>query len=194
MNVLVIPEDFRKDRYMLQPMIGAMLEHLGKPYAKVEVCTDPLLGSVNQALRWERVEEILERYPMVDLFLLCVDRDGVETRAESLRHLENRAKERLGSSRSLLGENAWQELEVWVLAGHELPREWRWSEIRREIHPKEEYFEPFATSRGLDEEPGGGRRTLAQEAARQYKKRIRKRCPEDIVGLEARVADWLEAR
>lgn len=119
---------------------------------------------------------------------------GVETRAESLRHLENRAKERLGSSRSLPGENARQELEILVLAGHRLPRGWRWPDIRREIHPNEKYFGPCATSRGLDNEPEGGRRTLAQEAARQYKKRVPTRCPEDIVGLESRVADWLGAR
>lgn len=41
MNVLVIPEDFRKDQYMLKPIIEAMLKAKGK-MVKVRVCQDPL--------------------------------------------------------------------------------------------------------------------------------------------------------
>jgi hypothetical protein len=52
----------------------------------VRICTDPLLGGVVQALRWERIEEILDRYRgMVDLFLLRVDRDGEQAREHTLR-------------------------------------------------------------------------------------------------------------
>ena len=77
MRVLAIPEDFRKDQYILQPILSALLEAAGKPKARVRVCTDPLLGGISQALRWERIVEILDRYRgMVDLFVLCVDRDG----------------------------------------------------------------------------------------------------------------------
>ena len=80
MNVLVIPEDFRKDQYILKPILQALLRASGRPNAKLQICQDPLLAGVDQALRWERIAEVLEMYPMVDLFLLIVDRDGVSTR------------------------------------------------------------------------------------------------------------------
>jgi hypothetical protein len=53
-NVLVIPEDFRHDQYILKPIIKAMMTAVGRPRAIVKVCNDPLLGSVNEALKWER--------------------------------------------------------------------------------------------------------------------------------------------
>lgn len=190
MRVLVIPEDFRKDQYVLKPIVEAMLRHLGTARATVVVCQDPRLGGVGQALRWERIQEIVSRYKgMVDLFLLCVDRDGEAGRRAALDRIEERAIEVLPQGRLLLAENAWQEIEVWVLAGHELPSEWSWQEIRAEINPKERYFLPFARSRGLLDEPGEGRRTLGREAASQYR-RIRTRCPEDVAGLEERVRRW----
>jgi hypothetical protein len=60
-RVLVIPEDFRKDQYVLEPIITKMVESVGRN-GKVIVCRDPLLGGVSQALRWERMEEIIVRY------------------------------------------------------------------------------------------------------------------------------------
>jgi hypothetical protein len=194
MNVLVIPEDFRKDRYVLEPLVEAMMGAIGKGRAKVKVCTDPLLGSVDQALNWRRIEDILQRYQgMVHLFLLCVDRDGQARRRASLDDIERRATAYLSAGRLLLGENAWQELEVWVLAGHDLPSDWVWREVRQEIHPKEAYFEPFAKRRGLLDAPGGGRKTLGLEAARRYD-RIRQLCPEDVAALEDRIRRWLEPK
>jgi hypothetical protein len=92
MNVLVIPEDFRKDQYMLKPIVEAMMKEVGKPKARVRVCQDPLLGGIDQALKWERIEEIINRYKgMVNLFLLCVDRDGKAARKASLNKLEQQA-------------------------------------------------------------------------------------------------------
>lgn len=74
---------------------------------------------------------------------------------------------------------------AWVLAGHKLPRDWNWQEIRAEINPKEIFFDPFARQCNLSDEPGGGRKTLAQEAAKKYN-RIRRRCQE-LAELEERV-------
>ncbi len=192
MNVLVIPEDFRKDQYMLKPIFMAMMKEVGKPNAKVRVCQDPLLGGVNEALKWERIQEIIERYKgMVNLFLLCVDRDGKSGRKIVLTNLEQQAGNILTSGRLLLAENAWQEIEVWVLAGHDLPSDWNWQVIRDEVNPKETYFLPFATQRKLLDAPGEGRKTLAEEAARRYE-RIRQLCPEDIADLEDRVRLFVE--
>ena len=62
MNILVIPEDFTNDQNALQPIIEAMMAAIGKPKAKVKVCTDPRLGGVEQALKWEKIQPILDRY------------------------------------------------------------------------------------------------------------------------------------
>ena len=50
MKILVIPEDFRKDQYILKPIITAMMAKLGKPRTKVMVCQDPLLGGITLTL------------------------------------------------------------------------------------------------------------------------------------------------
>ncbi len=191
MKILIIPEDFRKDQYMLKPIIEAMMQELGKPKAKVKVCQDPLLGGVDQALKWERIKEIIQRYPMVDLFLLCVDRDGKAGRKKRLEEIEQHSKSVLAKGKVLFAENAWQEIEVWVLAGHNLSTEWNWQVIREEINPKETYFIPFAEAKNLLISPGEGRKILAKEAAKQYK-RIRQLCPEDIENLEKRVQSWIQ--
>ena len=154
--------------------------------ARVDICTNPLLGGVDQALKWERIEKIIEQYRWtVDLFLLCVDRDGNPHRRQILDNLEEQAVNILKTGKRFLAENAWQEIEVWVLAGHKLPSSWKWQDIRAEIDPKEHYFLPFAEQRNLLDEPGQGRKTLAQEAAGQYS-RIRQRCPE-VAALEQRI-------
>ena len=185
MNVLVIPEDFRKDQYMLKPIIDAMMKARGKE-ARVRICVDPLLGGIDQALKRERIKEIIEWYRgMVDLFLLCVDRDGIKTRRKKLDLIEKTALSLLGGGQAFFAENAWQEIEVWVLAGHKLPVAWRWEEVRSDLHPKEKYFLPFAKNRKLLDTPGEGRKILAREAAKNYG-RIRQLCQE-ISGLEERI-------
>ncbi|ACY16590.1 hypothetical protein [Haliangium ochraceum] len=187
-NVLVIPEDFRKDRYVLKPIITEMMRGLGVR-ARVRVCSDPLLGGLGEALKWERISEILERYQgMVRLFLLIVDRDGDERREAKLRELETRARGFLRrADRVFLGENAWQEVEVWLLAGlKDLPKAWQWSEVRAERDPKERFYDDYARKRGLQDSPYEGRAALANEAAKNYL-RIRKLCPDDVAALEQRI-------
>ena len=193
MKVLVIPEDFRKDQYMLKPIIKAMMSNLGKTKAQVQVCQDPLLGGVNEALKLENILAIIEQYRgKADLFLLCVDRDGKEGRKQALNKLEQEAAKILTSRQSLLlVENAWQEIEVWVLAGYDLPSEWKWQEVRQEEHPKERYFIPLAKQQNLLETPGEGRKIMAEKAAGNYK-RLRQLCPEDLLNLEQRIKDWLD--
>jgi hypothetical protein len=194
MNVLVIPEDCRKDEHILQPIIEAMMHSLGKGKARVRVCTDPILGGVGQALRWERVQEIITKYQgMVQLFLLCVDRDGLPGRREALERIEQEALEFLREDRQLLAENAWQELEVWLLAGLDLPSEWECTAVRQEVHPKETYFLPLVEQRGLLDHPFEGRKTLAREAAAHYR-RIKSRCPEDIANLDGRIRAWTKRK
>ncbi len=192
MNVLIIPEDFRKDQYVVKPIIKKMFAEIGKPNAKVEVCQDPLLGGIGEALKRSRIQEVLSmNRGMVDVFLLLVDRDGVEGRRQSLDNIERKAAEYLQESRVLFGENAWQEIVVWAIAGQDLPDDWSWKRIRNEIHPKETYFEPLTRSRSLIHEPGEGRKTLGREAAANYSS-LRSRCKKDLGKLEERLSGWLE--
>lgn len=192
-NVLVIPEDFRKDQFVLKPIIEQMMRWIGVT-ARVKVCMDPLLGGVEQALKWDRLEEILKRYKgTTQVFLLVVDRDCVAGRRASLDALEARAAAYLGApSRAFLGEAAWQELEVWVLAGQtDLPTKWAWADVRRECDPKERYYDAYARQRELLDAAYEGREVLAKEAARNYQ-RIRKLCQEDVLALEERIKSALE--
>jgi hypothetical protein len=122
--------------------------------------------------------------------LLLVDRDNEPDRRSRLDNLERSAAEILPRTRSFMAEHAWQEVEVWGLAGcTDLPRAWEWQSVRAERDSKEQYFVPYAELRGLQSEPGGGRRTLGREAANRYN-RIRRRCPE-IASLETRILDWI---
>jgi hypothetical protein len=187
-RVLVIPEDFRKDEPLLKPILEKMLEACGRR-AKVRVCKDPLLGGVREALKWPRIQEILDRYQgMVDCFLLIVDRDGLAGRKESLEAIEREAARFLKSSKSqFFAENAWQEIEVWALAGlTDLPRSWTWKSVRAEANAKEAYFERYVREKGLTAAPFGGRLRLGQQAGQNYP-RIRKLCPEDVAELEKRL-------
>jgi len=189
MKVLVIPEDFRKDQYILKPIIEAMFQTIGLRRANVRVCQDPLLGGISQALKWERISEILDLYrSYVDVFLLIVDRDGEPGRRVALDNLEQKAKEHLAAGRFFLAENAWQEVEVWIMAGHDLPKGWAWRDIRQERDSKEAFFLPFAKERNQLDGPGQGRKTLAQQAAANYR-RVRALCPEDIAALEERLKE-----
>ena len=90
MNVLVIPEDFRKDQYILKPLFERLFRSFRKGRrARVRVCQEPALGGIGEALKSERILEIVSRYEgMTEIFILCVDRDGVATRRRRLDRLE----------------------------------------------------------------------------------------------------------
>jgi len=186
-RVLVIPEDFRKDEHLLLPILGKMLEAAGRK-AQVRICKDPLLGGVGEALKWSRIREILDRYRgMVECFLLIVDRDGHLDRRKRLDDLEQEASRFLDSDQRFFAENAWQEIEAWVLAGMtDLPGSWAWKAVRAEANVKETYFEPYVRQRGLTAQPFGGRMWLGPEAAKNYP-RIRRLCKEDVAALEERL-------
>ena len=189
MRVLVIPEDFRKDQYMLKPILGRLFRTLGSPNARITVCQDPLLGGVGEALKSERLSEIVERYPMADMMILCVDRDGIAGRRQRLDQIE---VEFGAANATFLAECAWEELETWVLAGLQLPNEWRWADVRAEVSVKEVYFDELARRRNVAAGPGGGRKRLGEEAAQRIGA-IRQKCPEDFDDLARRIASALAA-
>jgi hypothetical protein len=185
-NVLVIAEDFRKDQYILRPVVQAMMAAVGKPRASVIVMTRPLLRGVAQVLDVGTLRDrVLAAYPMVHLFLLIVDRDADPNRRRALGSLEERLRGSLKPGSCFIAQCAWQELEVWALAGSRLPADWKWAEVRAEAHPKEVYFAPFVKGSGALG-PDGGRAALGEEAAARLK-RVAQRCPE-VAHLQARVS------
>jgi hypothetical protein len=182
-NILVIPEDFRKDQYLLKPLFLRLLSDIGKAKIRLQVCQDPLLGGIGEALKTERLQEIVQRYDgMTDIYILCVDRDGATGRRHRLDQIEHE----MAPGRAFLAENAWEELETWTLAGLDLPPDWRWADVRAATHVKEAYFEPLARVRGVMDGPGGGRRALGEEASRRIAA-IRQKCPEDFDSLARRL-------
>ena len=188
MNVLVIPEDFRKDQYLLKPLFHRLFRALGKPNANVDICRDPLLGGVGEALKSERIAEVVAQHGgMTDILILCVDRDGEIGRRQRLDQIEGE----FGGDRVFLAENAWEELETWTLAGLRLPTEWRWQDVRAEVHVKEHYFNVLAQRRGVANTPGGGRKVLGKQAARQITD-IRRKCQEDFDALANRLAEEMD--
>jgi len=186
-KLMIIPEDFRKDQYILKPIFKRLVADLGKPRTFIEICQDPLMGGVEMAMKEEQLRAVFERHPMFDLFILCVDRDGKENRRQRLNDLE-----RIFAStpRLFIAEHAWEELETWLLAGLTLPKDWSWQAIRRDISVKEQYFTPLAQERGFATAPGEGRKPLGEEAARNIAA-IRAKCPEDFDALAQRLASLL---
>lgn len=180
MKVLIIPEDFRYDQYILKPIFNRLFKSIFNRNVKVRVCTDPLLMGVDQALSLGRLREIIDQYPMHDLFILCVDRDCMENRRNRLEQIEHEFGSRF------LAVDAWEEIETWALAGLSLPNSWRWTDVRGECHVKEHYFEPFARMRGASDGPGGGRKALGDEASRNIHA-IRQKCLEDFDNLAQRL-------
>ncbi len=184
MRVLVIPEDSRKDKFILEPLFKSLFRSLGKRNTRIQVCEDPVLGGIGEALKLQHITEIFEAYKgMITIFILCVDRDGDEGRRQRLDQIEGEFKD---TQRVFLAENAWEEIETWVLAGLNLPRDWRWSDVRAEIQVKENYFEPLVDLRNLSAAPGGGRKPLAEEASSRINA-IRQKCREDFDALARRL-------
>ena len=125
---------------------------------------------------------------MTDIFILCVDRDGVTNRRRGLDRLEKK----FGTGRTFFAENAWEEIETWLLAGMDLPEDWRWQDVRVEVSIKEKYFNPLAKQRDVVDTPGEGREVLGKEAARNIPA-IRQKCPEDFDALAQRLATFINA-
>ena len=122
---------------------------------------------------------------MTDLIILCVDRDGITGRRQRLNDIE------IEFGATFLAENAWEEIETWVLAAMmDLPSGWLWADIRGEVQVKETYFDPYVIQRDLASTLGGGRKVLGEEASRRVRI-IRQKCPEDFDILAQRLQSTL---
>ena len=184
MRVLVIPEDSRKDKFILKPLFESLFRSMNKPKIRIQVCEDPVLGSVDEVLKSSRIAEVVSRHRgMIHMFILCVDRDGKVGRRQRLDQIESE----FGGSRIFLAENAWEELETWVLAGLDLPVNWDWQTVRAEVHVQGELLRAsHSPIRRYPIPTGAGRRTLGEQAARRIGA-IRQKCPEDFDSLARRL-------
>ena len=195
-NVIVIPEDC-SDMDMLKPIISAMITNLGSPRAKIQVYKPSVFKGISQVLQLKNINKIVDRYETeADLILLCVDRDADPDTEAKLANLEEKINKKLENNQNLkifLAENAYQEIEVWLLAGLKEfldTKNFAWQAIRDERDPKDKYFIPFSKEKGYFDYPNDGRQELAKEAARNYQ-RICKMCPE-VARLEKKIRDWLQ--
>ena len=188
MEVMIIAEDFQNDQYILKPLFSRLFKRMGFSTVNVSICYNPRFRGIAEALTSESLSRIVHRYRgTVDIFLLCVDRDGVVGRRQRLDQIERE----FGSRCIFIAENAWEEIETWVLAGVDLPSDWRWSDVRAEVDVKERYFEPLAALRGLTSSLGRGRKALGEEASRRIPA-IRQKCPEDFNSLALRLETALQ--
>jgi hypothetical protein len=184
-KVLVIPEDPVLDQYILKPIVERIFGDLNKA-PLVTVLSRPRLRGVAEALNAAIISKIVATYPMNDLFLVMVDRDGDRTRS---RIGEAREAEHQGRLFVCL---AIEEVEIWMLAIHHglLPSPWR--EIRTEVNVKEQFAEPFLLNQVPELDPGEGRAWAMRGLGGQWRG-VLQRCPE-IEELKGRIESWLAAR
>jgi hypothetical protein len=105
MRVRIIPEDFRKDHLILKPFFEAMFAHLDKPHVKIDIHSPEVRG-FEAVKKFDHIREVVDDFPTVDLFLLCVDRDGDPHRRKALDDLEAKVKKILRPPRLFLAEHA----------------------------------------------------------------------------------------
>lgn len=186
MRVLIVPEDPTLDQHVLKPVVQRIFADIGRS-VRVDVLTDPHLMGISQTLSATTIAEVVQDNPMIDLFLLMVDRDcdrfGNTAKAEA-RKDEHPDK--------LIPCLACQEVEVWALALHRQDLPHRWTEVRAECDPKERYFDPFIEQQGWLETVGRGRKRAMRNMGRSWSGLLQV-CPE-IAELKMSIESWLETK
>lgn len=181
LRVLVIPEDPALDQYILKPVVERLFADVERR-ARVEVLQNPRLRGVEQALAHDTLADIVTTYPMVDLFLLIVDRDGDVGRHDRVAHIETRFAQ-------LFACLAIEELEVWMLALHRQILAVEWQLIRSAHDVKERFAQPFLAAQAPPLSLGGGRKWAMRDLGTSWQALLQL-CPE-IHELRERVREWL---
>jgi hypothetical protein len=183
-KILVIPEDPKLDQYILKPVVARIFADLDKS-PRIDVLSNPRLRGVAEALDGAKLADIVATFPMIDLFLVIVDQDGVKSRRETAAVREAEHPQRLFVCLAI------EEIEVWMLAIHSRDLGTPWRDIREEIHPKERFAIPFLKERAPGLDLGQGRTWAMRELGGQWRG-VLKRCPE-IRDLKQRLEVWLAA-
>lgn len=182
MKVLLIPEDPTLDQYILKPVVTQLFADLGKT-PRIEVLSKPRLRGVAQALDARVLADVVADYPMIDLFLVLVDRDGDLRRRQLADAREAAHPDRL------LVCLAVEEVEIWMLALHSEKLGVPWSEVRGEVDLKKRFAHPFLEAHAPKLELGRGR-AWAMQAMGAHWRGVCRRCAE-LAELRQRVAEWL---
>jgi hypothetical protein len=182
---MVIPEDPTNDQYILKPVVEQLFAGLGKS-PRVQVLSNPRLQGVSQALSATTLADIVAMYPMVDLFLVLVDRDAEPKRPGQAEERALEHPDRLFVCLAI------EEVEVWMLALHRDSLDAPWTEVRRERDPKERFAQPFLAAHAPRLSPGGGRVWAMRELGARWKG-VLKVCPE-LAELEQTLQGWLSRR
>lgn len=189
-RILVVTEDFRRDQFIAKPLVERMAAEC-RPRALVEVCRRPKLGGVQRMFDETYLRrEVLPLYPMFDVVVLLLDRDGLAGRERSLA---DQAERLTTPGQQVLGAAAIEELEVFILAGHPHARAWDWPAMRRDADVKNTYFRRLAEETGSLPLPFEGRAVLMAEAMKNWS-RIKTLCPEDVGELLAQLTQAASTR
>jgi hypothetical protein len=183
MKVLVIPEDPTLDQHILKPIVQHLFKDLGRA-VRVDVLQDPHLKGVDEALNSATVEAIIGENPMIDLFIIMVDRDC--DRQGNVAKAAQRRSEHPAVLRTCLAE---EEVEVWMLALHRDLLDETWGVIRQHCDPKEAYAEPFLKKQGWWSEVGKGRKRAMRDVDARWSGLLTV-CPELRV-LRDEIEQWL---
>lgn len=162
MRVLVVLEDPTYDEHVAVPIVRRLFEDLGV-VARVEPLRDPHLRGIDEALDEETIRHVMDRYPMIDLFLLVLDRDCDREKVVA----RGRAREAL--SPKIVVAFAFEELETWLLALHRSDLAEAWGAVRGHCDPKERWALPLLEKFGGRGAVGGGRKAAMRALSGQWR-------------------------
>jgi hypothetical protein len=188
MKVFVIAEDWRLDQYILKPVLQRLFDEV-RANVRIDFCREPFIGGVAQATNHETLTEVFGNYPHADLFLLILDRDCHRGRQDALQRCLAHAST---SGKVMLGCLAIEEIEVWALALHRENLAEPWESVRRNCHPKETYFEPFADRNGWTSSAGQGRKAAMKNLSGHWRG-LKQRCDE-LQRLQERIREKLNEK
>lgn len=187
LNILIITENDTYDQHIAKPVVEKILSEVGKSKAKIVVCSKPRFNGIDDCTNPEKlIHEVISEYSMVNIFILLVDRDCAPGRNAKLARVESEVKKHLKNNQIFISGQAIQEIEVWAIAGHDLPDEWNWSSIRSERDSKERYYMALASIKGYLAYPYHGRKEMIKESLKKWT-RVKNLCSEDIGVLISRI-------
>lgn len=159
MKILVILEDPTHDRYIVEPVVRRILADL-QVTARMDVLTDPHLRGVDDLIA--QLPSIIEDNPMVDVFVVVIDRDC--NRQNNVERIENATR----GERRIVACCAIEEVETWMLVLHRDELGTPWPQVRAECDVKETYALPFLRRHG-ETGPGRGRKAAMRELGTSWR-------------------------
>jgi len=183
LNVLLVLEDSLVDQYIAVPVIRRIFDDLGRPNAKIAPLFNPRVRGHADA--YDKVANDLEAFRKSHtVWIFLQDADC----ARPIPFL----REKVAKSGVKLASIAIHpEIEAWLLAGFASAQSFGlWDDVRKHHRLKEDVFEPFRRSQGVDKSVGGGRKELMREALKNWSG-VKNRCPE-IKELTQQLKEILE--